>query len=128
MSSKTGKPRGSERPELTSDHNVETGVEDTFPASDPVAATASQGARAVPPDEMMPDRGTAPAADTVTLHCRFRNAEAAKLAVEALVREGPLDRRCTSILPADDAVTLKVEAPRRDAARLGELLRKQGGA
>lgn len=129
MSSTTGTPGNSERPELTPDRNVETAVEDTFPASDPVATTASQGARAVPPGEMMNDKGSKPAphTDAVTLSHRFRDAEAAKLAVEALVREGPVDRRCTEILSEADGVTLKVEASGKDAARLDELLRKQGG-
>jgi hypothetical protein len=121
--------RQNERPELTSDNNVETGVEHTFPASDPVAATSSQGARAVPPGKMMDSAASSAGVHgAVTVQARFRDREAAKLALETLVREGPLDRRCAEIQPGDDAVTLRLQAPPKDAERLGSLLRQQGGA
>ena len=114
----------------TSDRNVETAGQDSFPASDPSAGTAGQGARAVPPQRMMDgaDDGRATPADSVTVDAHFRNHEAAKLALESLVREGPLDRRHAEILPGDDAVTLRFQSPPGDAERLGDLVRKQGGA
>jgi hypothetical protein len=117
------------RPGEAADRSEETAVHDTFPASDPVGPTAAVGSRAVAPERMMeaehgarhrPD-------DAVSVTARFRNREAAKLAVETLVREGPIDRRCAEILPGDDAVTVKIEASRADAARLEALLRKQTG-
>ena len=44
---------------------------------------------------------------------------------------GPLwlrpGRRATEIQPGDDAVTVQVTASRQDAARLREMLQKQGG-
>ena len=84
-----------ERADRTADKNVEAAVEGTFPASDPMATIASQGARAVPPEEMMHASDSKPQqGDTATLTARFESQEAAKLAVEALVRDGPVDRRC----------------------------------
>ena len=120
-----------EMPNLTPDRNVEAGVEGTFPASDPVSATASQGARAVPAEEMMDGAQGACATpgDCVEVTARFRDREAAKLALESLVREGPLDRRHADMVgAADDQVTLRFQAPRKDAGRLEELVQKQGGA
>ncbi len=119
-----------ERADRTSDSNVEAAVEDTFPASDPVATTASGGARAAPPEDMMRDRAAKPQGDTATLTARFNSAEAAKLALEALVRDGPVDRRCAEIEHAaggDAAATVRLSVPRADQGRLGDLLRRQPG-
>ncbi len=121
--------RQNEMPHLTPERNIDAGMRDSFPASDPAASTASQGARAVPPQHLM-DSGAGQHApsDSVEVVARFRDKEAAKLALESLVREGPLDRRHAEISPADDTVTLRFQAPPKDAQRLGVLLRKQGGA
>jgi hypothetical protein len=110
-----------ERPDLTPDSNVEAGVRGTFPASDPVATTASQGARAVPVERMMAEDEGPPDADAATLTQRFPDAESAKLALEALVREGPVDRHCAELHGAE----LVLRVPRPDATRLEALLRKQ---
>ena len=116
------------RPGEAADRSEQIAVQDTFPASDPVAPTTAVGSRAVAPERMMQETGGAPPpADAVSFTARFRDREAAKLAVETLVREGPIDRRCAEIQPGDDAVTVKVEASRKDAERLEALLRKQGG-
>jgi hypothetical protein len=119
-----------EMPALTPDRNVETGVVDSFPASDPPASTASQGARAVPPEEMMDNgEGSQAPNGSVTISARFRDREAAKLALESLVREGPLDRRHAELVGADDdEVTLHFQAPQQDVQRLEQLVQKQGGA
>jgi hypothetical protein len=119
-----------EMPHLTPDRNVEAGVEGSFPASAPSAATASQGARAVPPQHMMDGtKGPAKLADQVEVNARFRDREAARLALESLVREGPLDRRHAEVLgTGDDQVTLRFQAPQQDARRLEALVQKQGGA
>ena len=119
-----------EMPNLTPDRNVEAGVEGSFPASDPSASTASQGARAVPPQEMMDGtKGPARHKDQVEVTARFRDRQAAKLALESLVREGPLDRRHAEVVgTTDDEVTLRFQAPGKDARRLEELVQKQGGA
>ena len=117
----------SEHPRNTSDANVESGVEGTFPASDPVSSTASQGSRAVPPEQMMQGHGTKPAHDdSVTLSLRFPDSESAKLALESAVREGPVDRRCARIDMDDDRVTMRLEVPRVDRERIDGLLRKHG--
>lgn len=120
------------RPGEAPDRSEEIAVHDTFPASDPVAPTAAVGSRAVPPEKLMEESGSAPARpdDAVSLTVRFRDREAAKLAMETLVREGPIDRRCAEIESGGgggDAVLLKVQAPGKDAERLNALLRKQGG-
>ncbi|MBW8269365.1 hypothetical protein [Caldovatus aquaticus] len=118
-----------ERPELTPDDNVEAGVRDTFPASDPLSATTVQGSRAVPPERLLRDDAAAPTAGTVLLTARFAGHEAAKLAIEALVREGPLDRRCVALHEErGGAATVTVRAPAAEADRLHALLRQQGGA
>ena len=120
--------QGSEHPEHTSDANVEAGVEDSFPASDPVAHTASQGSRAEKPEAMMHASGSRPAPhdDGVTLSMRFPDSETAKLALEAAVREGPIDRRSAEIALDDDRVTMRLEVPRADRERIDGLLRKHG--
>ncbi|MBK1661119.1 hypothetical protein [Paracraurococcus ruber] len=120
---------GTTRPEHTSDANVETGVEQTFPASDPVAHTTSQGSRAVAPETMMQpkDSRPAPSVDGVTLSLRFPDSETAKLALEAVVREGPIDRRSADIALDDDRVMMRLEVPRADRERLDGLLKKHGG-
>jgi hypothetical protein len=127
-SDRPGSRHHDSRPGQAADRSEQIAVHDTFPASDPVGPTAATGSRAVPPERLMEGgQRPTPPGDAVTLSHRFRTAEAAKLAVEALVREGPIDRRCAEILPGDDAVTVKVEASGKDAARLDEMLRKQGG-
>lgn len=107
-------------PDRMRERNVEKAVEDTFPASDAPSNTATQGARAVPPEHMM-DHGKAEAADSVTLSRRFPDAESAKLALENLVRSVPLDRDCTEL---DHGPTheLRLRVPRPDAARIDGML------
>ena len=119
-----------EMPHLTPDRNVEAGVEDTFPASDPSSSTASQGARAVPPEDIMDSAAGACAkpGECVEVNARVRDREAAKLALESLVREGPLDRRHAEIRAVGDQVTLHFQAPTKDAPRLEALVQQQGGA
>ena len=122
--------RPDERPEATSDRNQEAAVRDTFPASDPPASTASQGARAVPAEEMMDKPGSQPHRpdDSVAVSQRFADGESAKLALEMLVREGPIDRRCATIEQSEGAVTLRVQAAGQDRSRLEGLLAKSSGA
>jgi hypothetical protein len=128
MATQTHSKQNSEHPEQTSEASVEAGVEQTFPASDPVASTASQGSRAVPAEDMMHGQGSKPTPcdDGVTLSMRFPDSETAKLALEAAVREGPIDRRCAEIALDDDRVTMRLEVPRADRDRLDGLLRKHG--
>jgi hypothetical protein len=116
-----------ERADRTSDDNVEAAVEGTFPASDPASTTAGQGARAVPPEEMMRGRDAKPQGDTASLTARFNSVEAAKLAVEALVRDGPVDRRCAEVERAGNAATVRLHVPQTDKQRLEEMLHRQPG-
>lgn len=96
-------------------------VADTFPASDPPAGTGESGARAVPPQEMM-GQGQAPVPGAVTLRRSFPDTESAKLALEGLVRDGPLDRDSAELHHEGPQVELRVSAPPGDAERLRGLL------
>jgi hypothetical protein len=116
------------RNHANADAKVEAAVEQTFPASDPPGNASTQGTRAVPAERMMHPEGGRPTlgAGSVTLDLRFPDSEAAKLALEAAVREGPMDRRCATIDLDDDRVTMRLEVPEADAGRLDALLRKHG--
>ena len=128
MATQTHPQHDAAHPQQTSDAQVESGVEQTFPASDPVAFTTSQGSRAERPEAMMEQQGSKPTPcdDGVTLSMRFPDSETAKLALEAAVREGPIDRRCAEIALDDDRVMMRLEVPRVDRERLDGLLRKHG--
>jgi hypothetical protein len=97
-------------------------VADTFPASDPPATMGGEGGtRAVPPAEMM-DRRRTPSADAVTLRRRFPSTEAAKLALESLVRDGPVDRGNTELVRIGKEIELRLCTDPEDAHRLRGLL------
>jgi hypothetical protein len=104
---------------MSPDRKADEAVKETFPASDPVASTGTNGSRAVPPERMMGD--AAPIASAVTLHRRFDTAEAAKLALEGLVRDGPIDPRHAEISP-DAPTTLRIQVAREDEDRIRKLL------
>ena len=127
MSGQNNPKTTQERADRTPDRNVETAVEGTFPASDPMATIASQGARAVPPEELMRGSGSKPQGNTATLTARFESQEMAKLAVEALVRDGPVDRNCAEFEQASDGTMVRIAVPQADQQRLGDLLRRQSG-
>jgi hypothetical protein len=97
------------------DQDQERGVIDTFPASDPLSGTGTQGPRAVPAGAQ---HQAPPVADAVSLSRRFDNAESAKLALEELVRSAPLDRDATELSGPE----LRIQVPRGDAARIEKLL------
>lgn len=109
-----------ERPAHTPERNLEAAVEGTFPASDPLATSASQGARAVPMERMMDEgRPAQSPTGTTALRWRFQAAEDAKLALEALVRDVPIERRCASIAPEEGgAAILSVQARPDEASRI----------
>ena len=124
-------PLPDERPSLTPDRNVEAAVRDSFPASDPPAPTAAQGVRAADPEALARDDAGPPATpwDAVRLTQTFPSLEAAKLALETLVREGPIDRRCAEIRhdgPGGGAM-LELTVPQADRSRLEALLRREAG-
>jgi hypothetical protein len=112
-------------PDAAPDRSAHAAVPDSFPASDPVATTAAVGSRAVDPAELMQPQVEIHGAATVV--ARFPQQEGAKLALERLVREIPLDRRVASIRCGDDGATLEVVAPEADTERIAQMLRKCGG-
>ncbi|HEV7263943.1 MAG TPA: hypothetical protein VGN83_03365 [Falsiroseomonas sp.] len=94
---------------------------DSFPASDPPSTTNESGTRAVPMSELIGEHHeTVPGA--VMLARRFPDAEAAKLALEALVRQVPLDRDAAALTDHGTEVELRIAAPPADAARIRALL------
>ena len=117
-----------DRPENTPESVVEEAGRETFPASDPSASTATQSARAVPVERLMgAGPGRAESGETVTVECRFKDHEAAKLAVETLVRNAPLNPQRAAIRAADDAVLVEVIASPDDAGRMQAMLHDCGG-
>jgi hypothetical protein len=95
---------------------------DSFPASDPPASMGGEGGtQAVPPQRMM-DRRRPVAADAVMLRRRFPSPEAAKLALESLVRDGPLDRGAAELVAIGREIELCIAADPDDVHRLRGLL------
>lgn len=94
---------------------------DSFPASDPPATTGEKGTRAVPADELMQEPSSPPEG-AVPLSRRFADLEAAKLALEKLVRDGPFDGSLATLDQRQDGVELRLSAPPADAERLRTLL------
>jgi len=114
-------------PGAAPDRSAHAAVPDSFPASDPVATTAAVGSRAVDPAEMMEPEGRVEIRDGATVVARFPDQEGAKLALERLVREIPLDRRGAAITCGGGGATLEVSAPKADIGRVAEMLRGCGG-
>jgi hypothetical protein len=108
-------------PDRKRDATQDATVAATFPASDPPSGTGEQGTRAVPPQEMM-RHDHPPLRDAVVLRRRFPDTESAKLALEGLVRDGPLDRDCAELQHEGAEVELRASVPPQDAARLRVLL------
>jgi hypothetical protein len=104
------------------DARQDEAVRETFPASDPPASMASGSARAVPPQELIDHPHAVPGA--VTLQRRFPDTEAAKLALEAMVRQGPVDRAAAEIRHADGGAELRLQVPAENAERIRALLTK----
>lgn len=117
-----------DRPDKTRDANVEAAVEDTFPASDPVGHTAEHGSRAVPAEDMMPTPVAAQTAGLASFTVPFPSQEGAKLALETLVREGPIDRRCAEITQENGRIALRISAPEADVPRLKSMLEQSPAA
>jgi hypothetical protein len=125
---------GTKHRETPAERSIDVSVRDSFPASDPIAPTAIEGARAVPPQRMMRgDDHEIGGADGVPLVACFTDYEKAKLAVEALVRDAPLDRRRTSLreggegAPPGGALVTVRAAALEDAKRLAGMLEHAGG-
>lgn len=97
-------------------------VAETFPASDPPASMSGGGSRAVPAAELFEHAEAVPGA--VTLRRRFHDADAAKLALESLVRAGPVDRDIATIHTEGGEAELRVDVPPENADRIRSLLQK----
>src|SRR3954447_1619457 len=102
MSENPGNPNSKYRhhdatPGSAPDRSDHAAVPDTFPASDPMATTAAVGSRAVDPAALLDARGEVEVRDGATVVARFGDQVRAKLALEGLVRDVPLDRRCATI-------------------------------
>ena len=65
--------------------------------------------------------------DAATVVARFPDQERAKLALEGLVRDVPLDRRGATISCDGGQATLTVRASGADTERVAEMLRRCGG-
>ncbi|HEY4252080.1 MAG TPA: hypothetical protein VGM87_12790 [Roseomonas sp.] len=112
------------QPDHRNEPKRDTAVRDSFPASDPPANPASKGARAVPVEHMK--AGPAPEPEEAeTLSAAFADTEAAKLALEALVREGPLPREHAEIAPSTHGAVLKLRVRRSDRERIRAMLDRE---
>jgi uncharacterized protein (TIGR02271 family) len=109
------------------DRSADAAVPDSFPASDPAATTAAVGSHAVDPAELMEPEGKVEVRDGARVVAHFPDQERAKLAIEHLVRDIPLDRRCATITCDGGQASLEVAAPKADVERVAELLRRCGG-
>jgi hypothetical protein len=103
------------------DAKQDKAVKDSFPASDPPASMAAGKPRAVPAEEMLAAE-PAEVPDAVDLHRRFDDLESAKLALEAVVRDGPADRAATELREVGGGVELRIAVPAVNADRLRKLL------
>lgn len=108
------------------DRSAKTALHDSFPASDPVATTAAVGSRAVDPSSLM--KPQVEVRDGIMVVARFPGKEAAKLAVEYLVRKLPLDRRRATMHSGEDGtVILEVATPKVDMERIVRMLSRYDG-
>ncbi|MCW8088267.1 hypothetical protein [Sabulicella glaciei] len=114
-------------PGSAADRSAKTAVPDTFPASDPVAPTPAVGTRAVEMTEMMDASDKPDVPNPKSLTARFQDHVTAKLAVEKLVRDLPLDPRCATLSEASGATTLQLTISGSDTDRAMEMLRSGGG-
>ncbi|WP_207540943.1 hypothetical protein [Sabulicella rubraurantiaca] len=132
MSDKSADPANSRRhhdrtPGSPADRSAKTAVPDTFPASDPVAATPAVGTRAADMTEMMDASDKSNVADPTMVSARFQDHVTAKLAVEKLVRDLPLDQRCATLSEEGGKTTLEITLSKSDKDRAVEMLRGSGG-
>jgi hypothetical protein len=104
-----------------SEAKQDAAVAGSFPASDPPSGMPETGARAVAPEEMMKPDAAAPG-DAVTLTRGYPDMETAKLALEGLVRQGPVDRAFANVSEQGGGAELRVAVPPGDVHRIEALL------
>ena len=114
-------------PGTSADRSVKAAVPDTFPASDPVAATPAVGVRAEAVADLLDASAPPELLDPATVAARFADHVTAKLAIEKLVRDVPVDRRCATLSEEGDRVMLEVTSSKSDLDRVTEILRRGGG-
>jgi hypothetical protein len=109
------------------DRSVKAAVPDTFPASDPAASTPAVGVRAEGVADLMDSSASPEVLDPATVAARFADHVTAKLAIEKLVRDVPVDRRSTELSDEGERVMLEVTISKLDLDRVTEILRRAGG-
>jgi hypothetical protein len=114
--------RPGEQNQTTQNNQQDMAVAETFPASDPPASMGGEGStRAVPPAELMDQHRPVPY-QAVTLRRCFPTTEAAKLALEGLVRDGPIERNSATLKRIGKEVELLIAVDPDDCQRLRALL------
>jgi hypothetical protein len=103
------------------DAKQDKAAKESFPASDPPASMTSGKPRAVPVEEILSSEAP-PVHGAVDISRRFEDMEAAKLALEKIVRDGPADRASTELRDVNGGVELRIAAPPANAGRLRKLL------
>jgi hypothetical protein len=115
------------KPGSPADRSAKTALPDSFPASDPVATTPAVGVRAMELDEMLDQAPPPETPDARQATSRFPDMMTAKLTLEKLVQEIPLDRRVATLdEEAGGEVLLTITAPGADMARIRKLLARGG--
>ncbi len=113
-------------PGSAADRSVRVAVPDSFPASDRAAITPAVGVRAMDVAGMMEaSRQDVPHARQSAAD--FQDHVTAKLALEQLVREIPLDRSRAMLSGEGDRTVLEVTASKADLDRVAKILRDGGG-
>lgn len=114
-------------PGSTADRSAKTAVPDTFPASDPVATSPVVGARAEDMAAMLNASDELHVPDPSTMTVQFSDRVTAKLAIEKLVRDVPMDRRCATLSEERGGTTLELTISKSNVDRVREMLSGSGG-
>ena len=113
-------------PGSTADRSAKTAVPDTFPASDPAATSPVVGARSEDVAAMMDASVELHVPNPTTVAAHFPDRVTAKLAIENLVRDIPLDRRCAVLSEESGGTTLELTISKSNMERVMEMLRRSG--
>ena len=114
-------------PGSSADRSAKTSVPDTFPASDPAATSPVVGTRIEDMAAMMDASDEVHVPDSTTVTALFPDRVTAKLAIEKLVRDVPLDRRCAALSEESSGTTLELTISKSNMDRVTEILRGGGG-
>ena len=129
MSDKAASPdhpqAGTSRSEA--EKSIKVAVPDTFPASDPLAATPAVGVVAADIAGMMDSSDELQVPDPTQVTAQFPDHVTAKLVVERLVREAPLDRRSAVLSDEGDGTRLDITCSKPVVDRVMDIVRGGGG-